>query len=156
MSPRRTSYRRLRRSFRFSLISLVALVSVSSTAGGEVNDDERKFAAEVKALDPNLVRVVSTSTHRFLQYRHCSPEHCWSRCFLQWLPEKPDGGSVLASVAIEETGVGTMSVSDARWDWQDEKPRLVIRYSPLHLDTPETTLVIRPGAPGRYQVVSDR
>jgi hypothetical protein len=101
------------------------------------------------SIDPLLHTVASTGFHRFLEYRVCSPEHCWSNAFLQWFDTDAPERGVAATVKIGELGYGT-AVESARWFWSGEQPRLEVRVVPSHGGFKPYTLIIKPGSPGQY------
>lgn len=97
------------------------------------------------SIDPELCTVVSTGYHRFLEYRVCSPEHCWSEAYLQWRSDE----RILATTQISEIGYGR-GVDSAVWKWSGEAPRLELRIAPSHGGFEPYTLTILPGAEGKY------
>ncbi len=102
------------------------------------------------SIDPTLFRVSSTGFHRLLEYRICSPEHCWSSAFLQWFDvEAPERG-IAATTALPEIGYGK-AIETARWLWSAEEPQLELRVVPSHGGFEPYTLIIEPGSPGKYQ-----
>ena len=102
------------------------------------------------SIDPSLFRVSSTGFHRFLEYRVCSPEHCWSSAFLQWFDTEVPERGIAATVALPEIGYGK-AVETARWLWSAEKPRLELRVAPSHGGFEPYTFIVEPGSPGKYQ-----
>ena len=100
------------------------------------------------ALDPMLHTVTATPYHRFVEYRACSPEHCWSASFLQWLDGTPDR-SVVATTKVPELSYGT-GVRSARWVLSGKKYRLEVEVDLSHADSEPYTLVIDPGERGKY------
>ena len=101
------------------------------------------------AIDPSLHAVASTGAHRFLEYRVCSPEHCWSKVFLQWFDREAPERGIAAAAELSELGYGK-AVESALWSWIDEQPRLELRVVPSHGGFEPFTLVIKPGLPGQY------
>ena len=104
-----------------------------------------------EALDPTLATVEATANHRFVEYRVCSPEHCWSVSYLQWLADGAER-RVLATVPIAEAGYGT-SITEARWRWAGAQQQLVLRVEPSHGGFEPHTLTIVPKEPGKYESV---
>lgn len=110
------------------------------------------MAAEPKPaeIDPLLRTVASTGYHRFLEYRLCSPEHCWSDAYLQWWDLGADTASILVTLQVKELGYGTAVVS-ATWRWEASEPHLEVEVNPSHGGFEPYTLVIIPGSPGEYE-----
>ena len=104
--------------------------------------------SDLTLLPPRLNTVAATPFHRFVEYRVCSPEHCWSDSFLQWFDGTGDR-SVIETAKIPELGYGT-AVSSARWVLSGEKYRLEVEVGPSHGDDEPYTLVIEPGERGKY------
>lgn len=112
---------------------------------------EWAIAGEPKptSVDAALHTVATTGLHRFLEYRICSPEHCWSKGFLQWSKVDQEELQWEATAEIRELGYGK-SVDSVRWVPSGKAFRLEIRVSPSHSGFEPYTLVINPDSPGRY------
>ena len=110
-------------------------------------------AAEIMphAVDPTLYSATSTALHRFMEYRICSPEHCWSSAFLQWLDPASVPRKITETVKVTELQYGT-GVESAEWVWVDEQPQLEVAVVPSHGGFEPYTLIILPGPPGEYSV----
>src|SRR5262245_61683719 len=114
------------------------------------------FAAPLRAQgeDPNSVSVniqtvEATGRHRLIVFRECSPEHCWSRSYLQWFDTDADDLKVKVTKEVSELGYGTF-VTSALWVWVGEKPHLEVKVSASHGGFEPYTLVVEPGEPGVY------
>lgn len=101
-----------------------------------------------EAVDDTLHTVASTGLHRLLVYRVCSPEHCWSRAYLQWL-DPSLGGGVIRTTEVSELGYGSF-VESAQWIWSGDVARLEIVVVPSHGNSDPDTIVVSPGVPGEY------
>lgn len=101
------------------------------------------------AVDARLDTVASRGTHRLLVYRICSPEHCWSQSYLQWLEQTSPEPIVKATAPIMELGYGTF-VTSARWVLAGDQPQLEVRVVPSHAELAERTRIIVPREAGRY------
>lgn len=124
---------------RHRLILLFFLVSASSA---------EPVPAEV---DASLTTVVSTGSHRFLEYRVCSPEHCWSNAYLQWYDDNSSQFAVVETTAVTEIDYGS-AVASAKWVWVNEKPQLEVRVMPSHGGFEPYVMIIIPGVPGEYSI----
>lgn len=105
--------------------------------------------ADPSAVDADLFTVVSTAHYRFLEYRVCSPEHCWSKAYLQWLDGDGSTKEVIHSIELEEIGYGS-AVDAAHWVWVDTQAELRIRIVPSHGGFEPYELLIIPGEAGKY------
>jgi hypothetical protein len=95
-------------------------------------------------VDASLFTVASTGLHRFLEYRACSPEHCWSQSYLQWRDTVADKAHV--TVPVGEIGYGT-AVEWARWVWDNGTAQLELRLQPSHGGFEPHTVILKPGEP---------
>lgn len=130
----------------------VALASQADERDLEAATKERlRVATEIPA---ELDIVEAIARYRFLEFRLCSPEHCWSDSYLQWLSDDASDRRVIATIRVRELGYGT-AVTSARWQWSNKLPELEVRYEPSHQDGPEQTLVVVPKKPGEY-VIKER
>lgn len=100
-------------------------------------------------VDESLFTVASTGLHRFLEYRVCSPEHCWSQTYLQWRDTVADQPK--ATVPVGEIGYGT-AVEWARWVWENGTAQLELRLQPSHGGFEPRTVILKPGEPGKYEI----
>jgi len=106
------------------------------------------------AVDPSLHTVAATGLHRLIVYRICSPEHCWSKAYLQWFDVESPAGGIAATREIQELNQGTF-VDGANWTWRGEKPRLEIRVAQPRGDDPPYRLLVDPGPPGSYTALRE-
>ncbi|MBW2242656.1 MAG: hypothetical protein JRH01_11785 [Deltaproteobacteria bacterium] len=101
------------------------------------------------AVDARLYTVASRGTHRLLVYRICSPEHCWSQSYLQWLEQTSPEPIVKATTPVTELGYGSF-VTSARWTLARDEPQLEVRVAPSHGEQPERTRIVIPREAGGY------
>lgn len=118
-------------------------------------------------LDPYIFTVLSggkwklkeTYGHcRLIVRRLCSPEHCWSDTYLQWIEsndwDKNSDDIVFATVPIKEAGYGTI-VTSARVGAKgpyvfSHGAYFDLDITPSHDDDDPRVLRIWPGRPGEY------
>lgn len=79
------------------------------------------------AVDPGLVAAASAGSVRLLVYRECSPEHCWSAPYIQWLSEKRD--SVETTTPVRELAYGA-AIGGISVEWENGSPRFTSRCLP--------------------------
>ncbi len=99
-------------------------------------------------IDSRLHSVVTEGSARLLVYRVCSPEHCWSVPYLQWLAEFDD--SILETTQVSELSYGTILEGIApSYDSQD-RPFFAFRVSASHGGFEPYAATLVPGTPGSY------
>ena len=98
---------------------------------------------------PQLHTVAAVWSFRFLEYRVCSPAHCWSDSYLQCLRSYPQ--AVRRTTPIPELSFGHV-VQAARWHWRDSKPYLEVEAVPSHGTSDPYTTVLRPTEDCSYQL----
>jgi len=135
------------------VLAAVVLLAGPAEAADAVEPKTRPadLASVAAKLHGDVSTVTSTPVNRFVEFRVCSPEHCWSESYLQWFTSDGSPRTVRSSVPIRELGYGTVVVG-ARWVFVDEKPRIEVRYAHSHADGPERTIVLRPGEAGKYSI----
>jgi hypothetical protein len=99
------------------------------------------------AVDPGLVSAASANSVRLLVYRECSPEHCWSAPYIQWLSEKRD--SVETTTPVRELGYGAV-IGGISVEWENGSPRFTFEVSPSHGGFEPYQATLTPGESGTY------
>jgi hypothetical protein len=122
---------------RFAALSLIAILVCApiSRLGGPA------------AVDPGLISLASAGSVRLLVYSVCSPEHCWSNPYLQWLSENRE--SVIATAQIQELAYGA-AIGDISVEWKRTSPRFLFEVSPSHGGFEPYRATLTPGEQGSY------
>ena len=110
-------------------------------------------APQLHLIEDSLTTVTSTAHHRFLEFKTCSLNRCWSECYLQWFDGFEPERSILATKKIKQCGKGTIVIF-ALWKWEGNDAYLQIHMIPKPNETEIQTLLIKPGSAGRYKLVS--
>lgn len=105
-------------------------------------------APAAETLDPDLWAAASTAGFRALVYRECSPEHCWTRLFVQSEKLASSPGGSRCTAEVQELGYGSF-VTEVAWrreaDTEQLEARLVAKVSPSHggFEPYEATVIVR-------------
>ncbi len=108
-----------------------------------------------ETLDPGLWAAASTGGFRALVFRECSPEHCWTRLYVQ--AETPEASSTQfrCTSEVKELGYGSV-ISDISWkppaDAKRLETKLKAKVSASHggLEPYEATITV--GSDCEYKI----
>ena len=104
---------------------LFAAASQVAWAGGLPTD----------SLDPGLWAAASTGGFRALVFRECSPEHCWTRLYLQAETPETNPTHYRCTSEVKELAYGSF-IADVSWqppsDANRREAKLVVRVSASH------------------------
>ncbi|MDJ0792859.1 MAG: hypothetical protein QNI98_01360 [Woeseiaceae bacterium] len=117
---------------------------------------DTSLASDEPHVDPSLVTVLTSGTHRFLLYRHCDAEFCWSEAYLQWMDVKAKPNKVHETVPISEISK-PMMVFDAKlhWDGDTQEQWIEMRGTAHPAMSFIGTAVIKPRDAGQYDFESN-
>ena len=109
------------------------------------------WATENPDVDPSLVTVLTSGQHRFLLYKRCGAEYCWSEAYLQWLDGKAKPLKVLRTVPISEIS-NPMMVFDAQLHWDSDSREQWIEMRGTAHPTMSFigTIIVKPREAGDY------
>ena len=110
------------------------LVAIASQSAG---------AASPEKVDPTLVIVSTQVETRVLVYSVCSPEHCWSESYFQFLSSEPEELAVACTTEIKEIFTGHL-VDDVSWSIVGGAPEIRLHISASHGGFEPRTVTIIP------------
>jgi hypothetical protein len=141
---------------RSRLLPLWIAAWLLGSAGPGVTDGPTPFEG---GLNPELWLVRSTNDHRVVVFRRCSPEHCFTESYLQWLKTEWQGERArrrpvvveVATVALTEAnGVGAF-VKEATWRTENNDSVLYLELANSYTDKAVVRLRVEPLGQGKYR-----
>lgn len=123
-------------------IATVFVACLATTAHGAVDPSR---------VEPNLVIVSTGFGYRILVYSVCSPEHCWSRTYLQSVSLGIESPSIECSTEVTEIALGHV-VKDVSWRFVDNAPEASLQAEASHGGFDPRIVTIRPREGCSYEI----
>lgn len=140
---------------RFAAAIALLLFTLSICSGSE-SGREGDFKG---GLDPDLWIVRSSGNARVVVFRGCSPEHCFTRSYLQWLSEEWEEiegtaypvSRELRTVELEEAQFVGAFVQKVDWVPAEPHGYFVLEIANTYAEDPVVRLRVEVGEAGKYK-----
>ena len=137
-------------------VGILVFLLMLSSPNAQGRNEARDF---VGGLDPDLWIVRSSPDARVVVFRGCSPEHCSTITYLQWISE---GGSdagerrELKTIPLEELNVVGAFVREVQWIRAADSEYFLISLGNTYTDDPTVKLRVTVGPVGKYRVDKEK